>query len=256
MNAMPDAAPPALQDRSRRTQERIFRAGVALLEEGGQDALTVSAVAAAAGVAVGSVYRRFGDKSGLLAAIQAQFTQDFRAEIQQRLVARHLGPQTPSAAVVEAAVSGVTRMFEAHAGLMRVFMLMGLRDETMLADGVRASHEGGGNFRTFLDPVVPLIRHEDPEAACDVAFRLVYAACAHRLVHGEHLESPRPWSWDDLTREVAKAVTLYLLGSLDPAAVGEAVARTERAAPTRPNGRARRSTSQTAARGERRSRKS
>lgn len=125
MNAKPNVAPPALTEGSRRTQERIFRAGIALLKEGGQDALTVSAVAAAAGVAVGSIYRRFGDKSGLLAAIGARFTEDFRTEIQRRLADRQLGPRTPAAEVVDAAVSGVTRTFQAHASLMRVFMLLG-----------------------------------------------------------------------------------------------------------------------------------
>lgn len=96
---------------------------------------------------------------------------------------------------------------------------------------------------------MPLIRHEDPETACDVAFRLVFAACAHRLVNGEHLESPRPWTWDDLTREVSTAVTLYLLGALDPEA--EATAPADRAAPSRPNSRARRPTSQNTERGKR-----
>ena len=57
--------PPALQARSRVTQDRIFTAGTRLLQEGGPEALTVAAVAAAAGVAVGSVYRRFGDKERL-----------------------------------------------------------------------------------------------------------------------------------------------------------------------------------------------
>lgn len=213
---MPDAAPLAQQDRSRRTQDRIFRAGIALLEQGGPEALTVVAVAGAAGVAVGSVYRRFGDKDGLLFAIQTQHSENFRVEIQHRLVERRLAAHAPPATVVEAAVSGVARTFEAHARLMQVFIMLGTRDEKLLAGGVRASHLGGRNFREFLEPVVPLIRHADPEVACDLAFRLTYAACAHRVVHGEHLESPRPLSWDDLIRELSDAITLYLLGTLDP----------------------------------------
>ncbi|SKG75661.1 TetR family transcriptional regulator [Mycobacteroides abscessus subsp. bolletii] len=62
------------------THERLFLAGTRLLEEGGPEALTVAAVAEMAGVSVGSVYRRFGDKERLLLAIQARFTDEFLAE--------------------------------------------------------------------------------------------------------------------------------------------------------------------------------
>src|SRR5579871_5718601 len=74
--------PRARQARSRVTRELIFQAGAALLEEGGAEALTV--VAARAGVSVGSVYRRFGDKDRLLASLQADFTQSFGVEIIRR----------------------------------------------------------------------------------------------------------------------------------------------------------------------------
>jgi len=74
--------------------------------------------------------------------------------------------------------------------------------------------DGGRAFRRFLDPVVPHIRHPDPEAALDFAFRLVYAASAHRVVHGEHLESARPLPWRRLVEELAATVRLYLLGEL------------------------------------------
>jgi len=56
------------------------------------------------------------------------------------------------------------------------------------------------------------VRRPDAEEALDFAFRLVYAMCAHRVVHGEHLESARPLSWDRLTGELALTVRLYLLG--------------------------------------------
>ena len=50
------------------------------------------------------------------------------------------------------------------------------------------------------------------EEALDFAFRLVYAMCAHRVVHGEHLESARPLPWRRLTEELAVTVRRYLLG--------------------------------------------
>ena len=85
---MTESAPPrpaARQERSRRSQQGILLAGYALLEEGGVDALTVAAVAERAGMAVGSIYRRFGDKEGLLLSIQHAFTESLQAEITRRM---------------------------------------------------------------------------------------------------------------------------------------------------------------------------
>src|SRR5271166_6429454 len=102
----PAPVPPALQQRSRVTHERLFAAGTRLLEEGGEEALTVAAVADAAGLSVGSVYRRFGDKERLLAAIQTRFTDEFREEFRQRVADTGLSASTPAAEVITSAVVG------------------------------------------------------------------------------------------------------------------------------------------------------
>jgi AcrR family transcriptional regulator len=212
----PSTVPPALQARSRLTHDRIFAAGTRLLEEGGAEALTVATVAEAAGVAVGSVYRRFGDKERLLGAIQARFTEDFRAEFRQRVADTGLTAATPPAEVIAAAVAGVARTFQAHAPLLRVFMLLGAQNPVVLEEGATASIEGGRTFRdTVMLAAAALRHHPDVEAAIDFAYRLTYAACAHRVVHGEHLESARPLSWDQLINQVRAAVTAYLLAPLD-----------------------------------------
>ncbi|WP_448624979.1 TetR/AcrR family transcriptional regulator [Geodermatophilus sp. URMC 64] len=212
MSSDPSIVPPALQARSRVTQDRIFVAGTRLLEEGGPEALTVAAVAAAAGVAVGSVYRRFGDKERLLGAIQARFTEDFRAEFRQRVSDTGLTAATPPAQVIAAAVTGVAETFRAHAPLLRVFMLLGTQNPVVLEEGATASMEGARTFRdTVMLAAAALRHHPDVEAAIDFAYRLTYAGCAHRVIHGEHLESSRPLSWDQLIDQLCVAVTAYLL---------------------------------------------
>ncbi|MEX1257377.1 MAG: TetR/AcrR family transcriptional regulator [Gemmatimonadota bacterium] len=55
-----------LQERSRKTLERILAAGWTLLEEGGPDALTVQAITRRARTSVGSFYARFQGKDDLL----------------------------------------------------------------------------------------------------------------------------------------------------------------------------------------------
>lgn len=213
------SAPPAHQKRSRETQSRIFAAGFRLLEAGGPEALTMAAVAAEAEVSVGSVYRRFGDKERLLLAIQAGFTAQFRDEFQRQFAASTLSAATPPAEVIGAAVTGMAESFQSHASLLRVFLLLGLSNQAVLEHGKEIGLEGGRVFRDLVMLAAPALRHHpDVEAAIDFAHRLVYAACAHRVVHGEHLESRRALPWTDLIEQLRRSVTAYLLSPVDGSA--------------------------------------
>jgi len=58
-----------VERKAQQTRDRIERAAEQLVADGGYQAASVSAVAAHAGVGVGTVYRQFGSKSELLAAV-------------------------------------------------------------------------------------------------------------------------------------------------------------------------------------------
>jgi AcrR family transcriptional regulator len=64
-----------------RNRRRVLAAAQRLLSESGVDAIDIREVARAAGVGVGTVYRRFGDKGGLCAALL-----DERERVFQELV--------------------------------------------------------------------------------------------------------------------------------------------------------------------------
>jgi AcrR family transcriptional regulator len=57
--------------------ENLLRAAAELLESGGVDAVSTRAVAAAAGVQPPVIYRRFGDKEGLLDALTHYLLQEY-----------------------------------------------------------------------------------------------------------------------------------------------------------------------------------
>ncbi|GAA4721382.1 TetR/AcrR family transcriptional regulator [Phytohabitans rumicis] len=201
--------PPAQQARSRVTQQRILEAGTALLEEGGTEGLTIAAVASRAGVSVGSVYRRFGDKDRLTAALQHDMIDKFRADIIRRFKPLRADPT----GLVASAVAGITGTFHAHERLMRVFVTAATTDPAVARVGSEASVDAGHVFRQFLEPIVPMIDDPEPELRLDVAYRLVYAACMNRVLHGERFESKRPLSWRRLTDELVGVACLYLLGT-------------------------------------------
>lgn len=81
---------------------RILGAARRLLAEGGLDALTMDAVASAAGVGKGTVFRRFGNRAGLAAALVDDEMRDF----QNRFLhgPPPLGPGAPAPRRLEAFV--------------------------------------------------------------------------------------------------------------------------------------------------------
>jgi AcrR family transcriptional regulator len=204
--------PPAQQARSRLTQQRILAAGTALLEEGGTEMLTIAAVAARAGASVGSVYRRFGDKDRLIAALQHDMIDKFRADAIRRFAPLRTDP----AALVASAVAGVTATYQEHERLMRVFITAGATDRAVARVGSEASIQHGHVFRQFLEPIVPMIDAPEPELRLDIVYRLVYGACQNRVLNGELFESDRPLSWRQLTDELVNVACLYLLGTPEP----------------------------------------
>ena len=66
-------------EESANARARILAAAAALVASGGSEAATTRAVAAAAGVQAPTLYRLFGDKNGLLAAVAEQVMADYVA---------------------------------------------------------------------------------------------------------------------------------------------------------------------------------
>jgi AcrR family transcriptional regulator len=95
-------APPALRADAARNRQRVLQAAAALFAERGVAAVTMDDVVAAAGVGKGTLYRSFGDKSGLAAALLDERERQLQAAILQG--PPPLGPGAPAAGRLEAFV--------------------------------------------------------------------------------------------------------------------------------------------------------
>ncbi|MFJ5228955.1 TetR/AcrR family transcriptional regulator [Kitasatospora sp. NPDC088391] len=62
-----------------RNRAKVLGAAAALIRERGAEHLTMDAVACAAGVGKGTVFRRFGDRTGLLYAVLDSIEREFQA---------------------------------------------------------------------------------------------------------------------------------------------------------------------------------
>jgi AcrR family transcriptional regulator len=99
-----------------RNRARILEAAGALVAEQGIECVSMDAVARAASVGTGTLYRRFGDRAGLAFALLDEHTRDF----QDALIAGPppLGPGAPAHERLRAFGAGYLELLETHADLM------------------------------------------------------------------------------------------------------------------------------------------
>lgn len=211
MPELSPAKPQALQSRSRDTEQRILQAALAILGESGAEALTTPKVSAAAGVSVGTIYRRFGNKEELLRSTQQEFLRLFRDRLFTRFASRSPKDAADPARTVIHATKAMGETFHEFEAPLRQLLLLGLRNPVVYADGQKASIEGGQAFDELILEHRAKIPHPDPDAAVDFVYRLTYAACSHRLLQGESLESPLRRTWKGMLDELGHANQAYLL---------------------------------------------
>jgi AcrR family transcriptional regulator len=99
-----------------RNRARILEAAGQLVAEQGIECMSMDAVARAAAVGTGTLYRRFGDRAGLAFALLDEHTRDF----QDALIAGPppLGPGAPARERLRAFGVGYLELLETHADLM------------------------------------------------------------------------------------------------------------------------------------------
>src|SRR4051794_36466822 len=110
-----DAEPCERADAAR-NRRRILAAAAQLIEERGIDHVSMEAIAVEAGVGKGTLFRRFGDRSGLVMALLDQRTREF----QDALIRGEppLGPGAPPVERVIAFGRGMVALLEASAEMM------------------------------------------------------------------------------------------------------------------------------------------
>jgi AcrR family transcriptional regulator len=170
------------QARSRLTLHRLLSAAEALMEQGGLDAATVPAIANAAGVSVGVVYRRFPDKDMLLRAVYERF---FSSVTEQNVV--RLGGVDPAAwslpKLVRAMVKGIAEGYRRKRGLLRALIQYSHthRDPEFRRLAQQMDRATLARVKFLLLAYRDEIRHPDPEKAIEFAI-LAVASVLNRLI--------------------------------------------------------------------------
>ncbi|MGW6271912.1 TetR/AcrR family transcriptional regulator [Streptomyces sp. NPDC055060] len=138
LSLTPVGEPPALRADAARNRTRLLEAASQLMAGCGAAQLTMDAVAAAAGVGKGTVFRRFGDRTGLLVALLDHREQQLQAAFLSGPAP--LGPDAPPLERLHAFGPAVIRHERDHQELILSSRTDPLRAYSVPANRLRVTH--------------------------------------------------------------------------------------------------------------------
>jgi AcrR family transcriptional regulator len=192
--------------------ERLLAAAIAVIEEKGLAGVTIPEVAATAGMATGSIYRRFADKEAL---VRAAFLQVLEAS--QEANRASLPPDRFHGRSLDEALHALGRalvaQYRGRTGLLKALdRFLAAQADAEFRE--RAAGLMEANLRRVIDALLPFqdrIAAADPERA--ITFALLSALT---VVEVHKLDDTLLWSRmlplddDALAAETARAMAAYL----------------------------------------------
>lgn len=203
---------PPQQQRSRETTERLVRATLETLEAHGLEGATIPRIAAAAGVAPASIYRRFRDRDALYRVALMDALE--RSAEANRATLQLTSFEDPTLeGVVSRLVSVTMRQYEVQPGLMRALTRF-VESDTSPEFRSRAMAIVAENFERMIAVLLTFrgeITHPNPRRA--ITFALLTMAT---VIEVRALEQVSMWrellvmSDRELHAEVTATVLAYL----------------------------------------------
>jgi AcrR family transcriptional regulator len=188
------------QQRSRETVRAILEAAARVFEEQGASAATTDAIAARAGVSVGSLYQYFPSKDALLATLSACHLLAARAELEPALARLDAGE--PADVALPALAAAVMRAHRERPRLQRLLFADAPIPREQLHALAALHAESCARIARWL-AARPEARVDDPARAARIGFDALTA-----LAHGAALDA-RLGTEPDRERELTKLLLRY-----------------------------------------------
>ena len=185
---------PPKQERSRAAWGRALDAGLALLQSGGLDAVTVTEVCRVGEISPPSLYARVDGRAGLIAAIYEHGMASV-VELEHQL----LDPLEHSAAEGEGGigklVTAMTEVFKQQRALLRPIIASSAHDERIHTRGVEEALR-------VQDTMVRMLKLPDG-VGNDIA-AMIFAELVVRTVYGNEFTSRMPESDEQFIRRLTR----------------------------------------------------
>jgi AcrR family transcriptional regulator len=169
---------PPQQARTRESLERFLDEAEGLVAERGFDAVGIIEIAQQASSSVGSFYRRFRDKDGLLHALHERFCAEARATADAALdPERWVGVTTPD--VLTEFTIFLVRIYREREGLLRAFLNRGTADKTVRGRNNQLFEHIADRLRQLLKDRSADLSHPDPHLAASFGLHAVLGTLNH-----------------------------------------------------------------------------
>ncbi|MDZ7619484.1 MAG: TetR/AcrR family transcriptional regulator [Patescibacteria group bacterium] len=189
-----------MEQRTALIRDAIYGAAVAILTRDGLDAMTMERVAEEAGVAKGSLYNYFQNKTDLLKFVHERTVEPLRQSVQELL-----GSETPAIEKLRLFVALCIRYLGERRGLFHF-----LFTEHAIHKFIRhPKSEGSLHVATIVRQGVS----EGVFRPVDAAFHGTLLFGAIRQMLEERIADDQPWAVDDMTETV---MSLFLGGLRQP----------------------------------------
>ncbi|MBO1902688.1 TetR/AcrR family transcriptional regulator [Leucobacter weissii] len=206
---------PPLQERSRRTLERVLTAGAEVFAEHGYEGLAIAEVCRRSGVSAGALYTRFESKEALARAIHDHVLERLSAEVAGLYAPSEAWGALPADEFVERAIRLLVGHFQEHAAIVRAIVLRAAVDPTMRARGTRAVGAMADAFTARLMDRAGDFAAAEPEPTIRSTFAMAFEATSWDVTFGSEFRAEGALGPDDLgERLVAMCRLMLLSGSL------------------------------------------
>lgn len=192
----------------------MLDAAEGLLAEAGPDALTVDAVVRRASASNGALYARFGDRLGLLAAVQDRFLD--RIEVLNREQMRALEDIDDLHETLRTIVAGLLDTFTHNRNAFNAFMLQTLSIPTFRNRGAQATRNAAASVTEILLARTAQIAHPDPERAADFVFRTLFALATQLTMFNEGEVTGLDLDHEHWIAETTRLLHAYLTENQEP----------------------------------------
>ena len=208
-----DASPHVLkplQQRSRAALARIVDAAQQLLRTSSIDDFSMAAVAQAADMPIGNIYRRFRCKDELLQAIKEEAIARIENAVTERL-SRERFQDIPS--LIRGIVGAVSESYSRDEGLHRFLFNRSISDPVLTEIGSSGRRRIFAYYRNALLELLPQKSPERAEMLVRVSFHLMSAAMADKACADDWTLTKL--SWKALGSEISTAAIAYLEASVN-----------------------------------------
>ena len=196
------------QARSLASMHRMLDAAESLLELGGPDALTVDAVVRSSGGSTGSFYARFGDRQGLLIAMQDRFLDRLGETLADAFAS--FPADSDLSHTVHRFVREFLDAFHTHRTAFIAYMLLNRSEPSMRGRGAVASRAGARAIAQLLEQHADQITHPDPDLAADYVYRTLFALATQTVMFEDLEVSTRSYRATTRQHETARLLLAYL----------------------------------------------